>query len=202
MAKYIVLERQRERTRGRARIDGQGNFISAQVYATVYTLTFNASKALYDLSKLAPPTYSKAWNYIDNPPPNPAWKALGPAANPQFTDYPAAAQVPPRQPPANVPQGVTPVLPMSGRPGGQGVIVPGTTTRPVFATTLKVRRVTVLADSANAASIWTGYGPGFAAGNSFPLTPGAARDYDIDDASQLYLLGENSTDFVYFIYEV
>lgn len=202
MANYILLERSRERVRGRARADGQGNFITAKVYATVYTLTFSASKALYDLSKLATPVYSKAWNYIDNPPPSPAWKALGPIANPQYADYPAGAQVPPRQTPANVPQGVTPVLPMSGRPGGQGVIVPGTSTRQLFSTTLKARRITVLADSANSGSIWCGYSPGFAVGNAFPLTAGAARDFDIDDLSQLYLLGENTTDSAYFIYEV
>lgn len=202
MPTYQLLERSRERTRGRARPDGQGNYITAKVYATVYSLTFSASKAIYSFSELAKPTYTKAWNYIDNPAPKPAWVPVGPVAQPQREDYPAGAQVPPRQPPANVPSGVTPVLPMSGRPGGQGVLIVGTTPKQIFATTLKVRRVTVLAPSTNALNIWTGYSPQASAGNAFPLVPGAARDYDIDDASQLWFIGENATDLIYFIYEV
>jgi len=202
MPTYILLERSRERTRGRSTPNSPGNFITKQDAATVFTLTYPPTPKHYIKSILYPKVESKALGYFDNPAPVPPWVPLGPVAIPQKTDYPAAHQDPARQPPAGIPPGVNPVIPLSPRPGSQGVFVPGLTPVQLFDTTLKCRRVTLLAASTNALTIWAGYSPSIASGLAFPLAPGASRDMDIDDASYIWMVGENATDQVFFIYEV
>lgn len=202
MATLILFERSRERVRDRPRPNAPGNFITKQDAATVFTLTYPKTEKNYIASKLYPKVESKALGYYDDPAPNPPWVPLGPAAQPQKINYPPGVQDPIRQPPDNVPPGVNPVIPISARPGSQGVYVPGVNPSQLFPTTLKVRRVTIIADSANALTIWIGYNPTIAPDIAFPLAPGAARDMDVDDASYIWLVGENATDQVFFIYEV
>jgi len=202
MATLILYERQRERIRARPRPNAPGNFITKQDAATVYTLTMPATPKHYIKSILYPKVESKAIGYFDNPAPIPPWVHLGPAAQPQRIDYPPGHQDPVRQPPDGIPPGVNPVIPLSGRAGSQGSFVPGVNPRQLFPTTLKCRRVTILADTANALDVWVGYSNAIRPDLAFPLIPGAARDMDVDDASWIWLVGENATDQIFFIYEV
>jgi hypothetical protein len=202
MPTYVLVDRQRTRERTRARGNAPGNYITKQDAATVYFINFPLTPKHYIKSVLYPKVESHAVETYDNPAPVPPWSYLGPAAQPQKTDYPPQAQTPPRQVPDGLPSGVNPVLPISMRAGSQGAFTPGTTASQLYGNLLKIRRVTVLADTANALNIWIGYQNSITPNNAFPLSPGAARDFDIDDLSQLWLVGENATDQVFFVFEV
>lgn len=90
---------------------------------------------------------------------------------------------------------------VAAKGGGQGVFVPSLKPSRIFSSSLPIRLCTILADPNNVAPIWTGYNQAIAKGNAFPLHPGAARDYEIDDLSKIWLLSENAGDRVFFIYE-
>jgi len=202
MANYILLNRDRARQRARARPNAPGNFVTASMFAQWYSITFPKSEKDFIHSILAKPVFSKAIGYYDNPPPKWPWVPLASSGNPQQAAYPSQHIEPPRPSTPGAPGNPAPVITIGGRPGMAGVFVPGTNPRQINRTTLVIKRITVLADPANANSIWTGYTNTIQPDLVFPLTPGAARDYDMDDLSELWLVAENATDQVFYIYEL
>jgi len=169
----------------------------------VWTLEFTATPAHYVKSKLYKFPSSKAIGYYDNPPPNPAWKLLVAQSPYQQVAYDPTALTPPQV----LPWGLPPKAPIAGvidipfTAGDANVFIPGIVPKQIFPTTFKIRRVTLLAEAANAARVWLGYRNTVAIGAGFPLAPSAARDEDISDLSDIWLVAANATDKVYFIYE-
>lgn len=114
---------------------------------------------------------------------------------------PAAIALPPVSP-TSVAPGSNPVVETGTKGGDTGTFIPGTSPRQLFTGTFPIRTVTILAPSSNAADIHLGFSPEVTTEDSFPLAPGAAKDFKISDLSNLYILGENATDQIRFSYEV
>ncbi|MEM3152742.1 MAG: hypothetical protein QXW26_04715 [Candidatus Nitrosocaldus sp.] len=118
------------------------------------------------------------------------WKFDGTPFQYSATEYPYLAE------------GVTRTFSVAAQTGGQGVFVPGLVPSRIFTTQLPIRLVTILADDNNIGNIWVGYNQAIATGNAFKLVAGSARDFAIDDLSKIWLVAENTTDRVFYIYEV
>lgn len=113
-----------------------------------------------------------------------------------------AASVPPLAVgPQITPAGAQVVANAANRPGNTGTFIPGTEPKQIFQGQVPIRTVTILAPSTNAGTIHLGFNPELTTDNSFPLVAGAAKDFNIDDLSTLYILAENATDKVHFSYE-
>lgn len=202
MPTYALLERQRVRERSRARPNTPGNYITSQKYAQWYSLTFDKTDKHYQASALIKDVYQAAIGYYNAPTPKPPWVPLEKLSSYQNYTVVTTPVEPPRVPPSNIPPGVNPVLPISAQPGSQGTVIIAAAPQQLYPTKLAIRRVTILALSGNAGDITTGYDQTIASGRGFRLTPGAARDYDIDDLSQLWLVSTNGTDQIDYIFEV
>lgn len=203
MPTFIMLERQRERTRGRSIPNAKGNMITKINEATVYYLIGpEAPASQYIVSKLYPKVDAHAIGTFDNPPPNPPWKLLGPAATPQRTDYPAPVQTPPRLPPENVPSGVNPVLPVGHKAGMCGTIAVGTTPAQINPTALRIAAVTIKAAETNAGLLWFNFTNSVAEGQGVRIPAGGSFTFDIDDLSSIWYLGDTAGDEFDFEYEV
>jgi len=183
--------------RARFRPIAPGNFITRRTRSFLYALTFTPTPAHYEHSLRYVHPYSKAIGYIDNPPIVPPWTVLGPVEDPEAT-YPGIIPPPPPPPP-----------PAPGRmalgppflPGAAHAFTPGTAPRQLSGGSFAVCRLTIIAASTNTGTIWVGYHSNVAPGDGFPLGAGAARDFDVSDLGAVWLIGENATDLIYYVYE-
>jgi len=200
MPTLALYERQRARVRARPRQEAKGNFITARVFAQWYSLTFPETPKHYVKNIEAPKVYSKAIGYYDNPPIKPPWVPLASGGSGAQLYYPPSPQTPPRSTIPNPPQGSTLSQSLRGRPGLTGAFAPGIVARQLNATKLPCLSFDILARSTNAASIWYGYNPHVTIDNGFPLAPGAGKELDIGDISQVWFVAANATDIVYFDY--
>lgn len=198
MPVYSLLLRERVRERGRTRQPAQPNFITARVFATVWTLTFPEQPKAPARDALYPKVQAKCVGYYDNPPLNPAWKLLVPATTFDTTLPTPTIITPSRTPLTNTGSGLNPVIIQPGRKGITGAFVPGVAPQQIFNTQYSIHGFTVLAEQANAAAIYFGYGPTVTIGNGFKLIPGAAYTFDLDDASDVWFIAANATDKLYF----
>lgn len=107
---------------------------------------------------------------------------------------------PPPLGPSNIPEGASVVIEGAHRAGEMFNFIPGVVPRQVISSEFPITHLTVLADDANGAPIWIGYTPGVAVGEGFKLIPGSAKDLQIDDFSDLWIVAENGTDQVFMEY--
>lgn len=238
MVTVSLLDRTRTRDRARPRPNAFGNFITANFFATVYSLTFEVTLAHY--IKWWPYIFpsTKAIGYIDDPLIKPLWVAVGPVSAtdliPNLTDSLIPGIGPSVPPPDFIPGELPPIgggpglgVPIPIPPGpadpspiDPSVTLPGATlvslignkagrtfTKTVAATVIQlsdtafpIRQITILADINNAADVWLGYDPLVQVNNGFPLAPGSAKTLNIDDMSDVYILGQNATDLVHIEY--
>jgi hypothetical protein len=89
-----------------------------------------------------------------------------------------------------------------------GKLLVGTKPVALPAAVQNIRRVTILAASSNAGTIWVNTNPNIPAGFGFPLVAGAAKDYGHPamsdktlDPTQIVLIGTDVNDTVYISYE-
>lgn len=203
MATFAILERQRERTRGRSIPNSKGNLITKTDSATVFYLDGPlAPENHYIVSRLYPKVTSHAIGTFDNPPPVPAWKELGPSPNPQRVDYPSGVQNPPRLPPDNVPPGVTPSLEVGHKAGMCGTLTVALTPKQINPTALKIAAVTVKCAETNAGIVWFGFTPAVQVGNGFRIPAGGSYTFTIDDLSSIWFVGDTADDEIDLEYEV
>ncbi len=92
-------------------------------------------------------------------------------------------------PPTNLTPGSTLITQAANKPGQTFTKTIGTTVTQLFNSQWPIRGVTLLADPDNVGKIWIGYDPQVQVNNGFPLVAGAAKDLNIDDLSQVYLIG-------------
>jgi len=197
-----LIGRERGIGRGRPRPPHTGNYVTITKGSVVYALVFPPTPSSYVKHVVYTNPYTKAWGYVDAPPPVPPLVPVGPAPTleapiPSGTTYAPA--------PISLPAGPTPVTavaPSVTRPGDAGVLVPGTTPTRVYPASLPVKRLTILASPDNVGTIWVKPASDVAPDRAFPLAPGAARDFDGVDLSWIYIVATNSTDKVYYVYEV
>lgn len=88
-------------------------------------------------------------------------------------------------------------------------ITVGTKSQPLYANSLLVRMVTILADSANSGTIFISSALNTPSGTGFPLVAGAAKDLGtpnlIDkliDLSTIFVIGTNSADKIHILAEI
>jgi hypothetical protein len=225
MPTFSLLSRERVRERERARPVGTGSEIVQQQYNSIliilmnptpqaythsraYTLFFPHAVGTYDAPAVPFPfirkikeTRPEEANYMPVGAPQPVlafveavlgkWAFSGAVVFPMITFSPFV--------PSNSQNVIS--YPAPATAGGADVFYPTTNPSRIYDHTLPIRRVTILAASDNVGNIWVGYSPTLVKGRAFPLEPGAARDFDIDDLSKLYMVAENNLDKVYYIYE-
>jgi len=197
----LVLQLDRERTieRARPRPPHKGNYITITKGGMVYALAYGPTEASYIKHKEYKHPYTKAYGYIDAPPPTPPLTPVGPAATLE-APIPLGTIVTPPAPPA--PAGVTITKPAVEMPGDAYPITPGTTPTRIYPCSRAVKRLTLLAASTNTGTIWVKPRSNVAPNNGFPLVPGAARDFDNVDIGWYYVIAENAEDKVYAVWEV
>lgn len=204
MPTLAIYNRQRVRDRARPRRNAPGNYVTIRIYAHVYSITFNETPAHYIKYKLYEFPYTKAFGYVDNPPPSPPLVPVGTVVDPQFVNY--ASPVTPA--PVVVPDGVdpgtkpSPIIELPPQSGSAGKLVPGTSPKQIFGTKTPIRSIRIKAFDGNAGNIWWGYDPSIKVDECVPILPGSGDVIIVADAAALWFVAENATDKFYYAYEV
>ncbi|MEM3979980.1 MAG: hypothetical protein QXF79_01825 [Ignisphaera sp.] len=199
MVLTCLLNRERGIARSRPRPEHKGNYITITKGSTVYALVYGETPSSYIKHKPYAHPYTKAYGYIDNPPPTPPLKPVGPAPTLEAPTPSGTVFTPITESP---PPGITITKPPVTVPGDAYAITPSTTPTRIYPGSLVVKRLTLLASMKNIGNIWVKPRPDVAPGSGFPLAPGAARDFDNVDIGWYYVIAENTTDIVYAIWEV
>lgn len=214
-----LCQRQRERVIKRTWTPISPELLTAQIGGTYYKKTFE--KVPIVINKLITIFDPIPFGFFFDKPPKEQWVAL--------TDL-GGIQIDPVQ--SALLQAAVPDLRLTGvalvnQPGtisdqqkallaasGQSIPIPtlriipitisvGKTVTPLNKTSLFVRRVTVLAASANVGTIWIVSTSGGVAGQGFPLVAGAAKDFGFPtltdkliDLSTIFVVGTDAADSV------
>lgn len=225
MTLVSLVTRERGIQRTRPRPNARGNYVTIRKYATVYSITYPPTDAAYiHWLPFKHPT-GKAIGYFDNPPPEPRLIPVGPVAVfetvPQIIGIPpeAAPIVPPTtgepiqiissEPamtplvtPENLPEGVDAFQPQPFQFGDGFTLPVQIVAFQVFNTTLKIKQVFIKLDDAAAGILRIGKKTTITATNGFKLVPGAGVVINIDDLSDVWLIGTNAADLVDILYFV
>jgi hypothetical protein len=193
MPTYKQYDRERVRERFKAKLPHVGNFVTVTKGGYLLAYDFGVTEAHYKTMEKYPTPYSHPIGYIFPPPDVPAPRVIGTVVREEETITTPEIVVPPAILPPEARTRTVYTADMTG------VLVPGTTPVQIMATEYPIAQVLVLADSANTGNIWISYRVPAAVGACFPLAPGAARLFTIDDLSDLWFVAENSTDKVYYI---
>jgi hypothetical protein len=190
---YKLYDRERVRERFKARLPHAGNFVTVTRGGYLLAYDFGVTEAHYKIFEKYPTPYSHPIGYVFPPPDVPAPVVIGTVVREEETVVTPTIIVPP------------PIVPPEARTRTvftadmTGVLTPGTTPTQIMTTEYPIAQVLILADSSNTANIWISYRTPAAPGACFPLAPGSAKLFTIDDLSDLYLVAENSSDKVYYV---
>lgn len=124
--------------------------------------------------------------------------AIGNLGNP--TPVTVEPVVTPNVLPQTTPAGAQLTAQTANKPGQTFSKTVGTSAIQLFGTTLPTRGVTILNDPDNAGDIWVGYDSQVLVNNGFRLIPGAAKDFNIDDVSAIWLVASVAAQIVHVEY--
>jgi len=193
MPTYKQYDRQRVRERFKAKLPHTGNFVTITRGGYLLAYDFGVTEAHYKTFEKYPTPYSHPIGYIFPPPETPAPTVIGTVVKEEETTTTPTIIVPP------------PIVPSEQKTRAiftadmTGVMIPGTTPKRIMEAEYPIAQVLILADSANTGNIWISYRTPAYPGACFPLAPGAAKLFTIDDLSDLWFVAENTTDKFYYV---
>jgi hypothetical protein len=193
MPTYKQYDRERVRERFKAKLLHAGNFVTITKGGYLLAYDFGVTEAHYKTMEKYPTPYSHPIGYVFPPPDVPAPTVIGTVVKEgETTTSGIIVEPPPIVPPEQKTRAIF-TADMTG------VLAPGTTATQIMTTEYPIAQVLILADSANTGNIWISYRTPAVVGACFPLAPGAAKLFTIDDLSDLYFVAENSTDKFYYV---
>jgi hypothetical protein len=218
---FQLLDRERGIQRGRTRPYAPGNFITLQKGGQLYGILYPATPELYVKYKLYFAPNSKAFGYIDNPPPPFPLFLIGPALKPQELvpkniiqiDNPEQVQIalnpvttqgqitstfPVQPPPLAKEIQKTQDQPFDPGDGFQRVVslVP----QQLVPTPIEAKEIVIKADEDNIGDVWFNFRQTVQIGDGMRLIAGAGFALHINDLSKVYFIGSSAGDKIQAIY--